>query len=159
MKILGAFTAFPKLADLPRLVRKQRRLEAKIAPLEPLVDQEKVVRKTIDALLVDAGVGKSEGVECLGYEVCHNERAGASFINPDKLVLLLTGAGFTEADAAAAIAWLQDPGTPASVRDRETSQRREGPPMTDIELKALQAVLNAVTLIALCWFLFGRGSK
>lgn len=114
MKIIGSFLKFAKLAELPTLVRKQQRLVRKMAPLEPLVEQEKAVRKDIDALLVDVGVGKGEAVECVGFEVAHNERAGQAFINQDKLVLLLAGAGFTGQDMAGAMAWVTDAYAPSS---------------------------------------------
>lgn len=90
----GTYADYPPLVvELPPLVRKQRRLEAQIAEVTPIVEDEKAVRKAIDALLVAAGLGKGEGVTCLGYDVTHVERAGSSRINPDRLIAKLAGAG------------------------------------------------------------------
>ncbi|HEV8474574.1 MAG TPA: hypothetical protein VGR82_17485 [Methylomirabilota bacterium] len=66
-----------RLVDtLPPLVRKQRRLAAKLAPLEDLIEQDKSLRKNIDALITACGYAKGEGVTCLGYDVVHREREG-----------------------------------------------------------------------------------
>lgn len=81
----GTYTTYPALADLPALVRLQRRLEAKIAPLEPLMALEKDVRDQINALLLKAGFAKGEGVTCAGYDVVHHERAGRTTLNADTL--------------------------------------------------------------------------
>lgn len=94
MKNLGPHTKFAKLSTLPALVRKQRRLEAKIAPLEPLLQEEKTVRDEIDQLLVAAGVQKGELVTCHGYDVAHHERAGQDRISAERL----RGAGVAEID-------------------------------------------------------------
>lgn len=83
--------------DLPPLVRKQRRLEGRIVLLVPLSEEEKALRKDIDALLVDAGILKGDGVTCLGYDVIHNERKGTSRLNQDALVIRLIDAGLKEA--------------------------------------------------------------
>jgi hypothetical protein len=78
------FTAYPALVTaLPPLVRKQRRLEGKIAPLAPLVDEEKACRKDIDALLIAAEV---DGVTCLGYDVAHVERKGTERLNHEAFI-------------------------------------------------------------------------
>lgn len=81
------YTQYPALTDLPALVRTQRRLEAKLAPLEQLAADEKAVRAEIDALLVAAGLAKGEGVTCAGYEVVHHERLGNQFISRERLLL------------------------------------------------------------------------
>lgn len=82
---VGTYTQVRGLATLPALVRKQRRLEAKIAPLEQLQADEKAVRDAIDVLLKVAGFAKGEGVTCAGYDVVHNERAGRTTLNADTL--------------------------------------------------------------------------
>lgn len=90
----GTFTNHPILVDaLPPLVRKQRRLEAKIAAVSQDAKDEKAVRAEIDQLLVAAGLQKSEVVTCLGYDVRHNEKAGQSSINGDTLTAQLQAAG------------------------------------------------------------------
>lgn len=88
MKILGDFTKVRGLKDsaLPKLVRKQRRLEARIAAVAKDLEDEKETREQIDQLLQAAGVQKSEAVLCLGYEVAHNERAGRTAISRELLL-------------------------------------------------------------------------
>jgi hypothetical protein len=86
----GTYTQHLQLGGLPLLVRRQRRLEAQIVPLGPLLEQEKAVRKAIDVLLVAAGLQKSETVTCNGYDVTHIERAGQSSLNQETIVALLT---------------------------------------------------------------------
>ncbi len=85
MITVGPHTAFPALKGLPPLIKEQRRLEALIAPVTPLVDIEKQVRKDIVALLILADVGKGETVTCLGYDVTHCERAGQTSLNAETL--------------------------------------------------------------------------
>jgi hypothetical protein len=85
----GTFTTYPSLAGLPPLVRVQRRLEAKIVPLAPLLEDEKACRKAIDALLVTAGLQKGESVSCNGYDVTHVERVGPSSLNQEWIVARL----------------------------------------------------------------------
>lgn len=113
MNASGSFRQYPALAPLPPLVRKQRRLSARIASLDKTVDDEKAVRADIDALLVEAGICAGQGVTCLGYDVQHNEREGRSVINPDKLTALLVLAGVDEACVADAIAGATERGKPA----------------------------------------------
>lgn len=93
---IGSYRRYRQLATLPALVRKQRRLEAQIAPLEQLQADEKAVRDAINALLVEAGLAKGDGVTCAGYDVVHHERAGRAALNADKL----RGAGVAELDIA-----------------------------------------------------------
>lgn len=90
----GTYRQYRPLATLPALVRKQRRLEAQIAPLEALQADEKAVRDAINALLVQAGIAKGEGVTCAGYDVVHRESAGRTTLNAAKL----RGAGVAEVD-------------------------------------------------------------
>lgn len=104
MTIRGAYTAFKTLAQLPTLVRKQRRLEHRIATVADDLEREKAVRTQIDELLVAAGLAKSEGVTCLGYDVVHHERAGQKRINGEELLKLLVAGGVDEEFAASAIA-------------------------------------------------------
>lgn len=89
------YTAYSALAgDLPALVRKQRRLEKQIVLLVPLSEEEKALRKEIDALLITAGITTSgEGVTCLGYDVLHNARKGQSSLNADKILAFLVAGG------------------------------------------------------------------
>lgn len=108
------YTAFSALADLPALVRLQRRLEAQITPLAPLVEDEKAVRSQIDDLLVKAGIAKGDGVTCLGYDVVHNERNGQSRLNGDKLALQLRNRGLDAHDIALVIAMSTETGEPSS---------------------------------------------
>ena len=90
----GTFTNYPTLVEpLPPLVRKQRRLEKKIAAVAADVVTEKAVRADIDLLLLAAGLKKSERVTCNGYDVIHNERDGQSSIDSVKLTELLVAAG------------------------------------------------------------------
>lgn len=74
----NTYQRHPELADtLPKQVRKQRRIAAKLAPLDGLVADDKRVRAEIDRLLASAGYTKrGEGVTCLGYDVVHRERDG-----------------------------------------------------------------------------------
>jgi hypothetical protein len=109
------YTTYPALADdLPPLVRKQRRLEAQILLLGPLSEDEKALRKAIDALLVAAGIAKGDGVTCLGYDVCHLERKGTSRLNEDALVIRLIEAGLSEATVRQVIAASTEVGDPSS---------------------------------------------
>lgn len=89
MNIRGRF--FSRLGPL---VRKQRRLEKQIAPLEELQAKEEACRKDIDAILLEAGFASGERVKVLGYDVTHNERRGRTSLNVDKL----RGAGVAEID-------------------------------------------------------------
>ncbi len=87
--VMGTWNAYPALADLPALVRKQRTLEGKLVPLKALEEDEKAVRAQIDALLVAAGV---DLVTCAGYDVTHHHRDGRRWINGD----LLAAAGVAD---------------------------------------------------------------
>lgn len=89
----GTYTTYPTLAELPPLVRKQRALEAKIVALTPLVDDEKMIRHQIDALLVTAGIVPGDSVTCNGYDVMHHLRNGSSRLNQAMLVAQLVAGG------------------------------------------------------------------
>jgi hypothetical protein len=108
------YTRYPALAELPALVRKQRRLEAKIAPITPLIEEEKAVRKDIDARLVTAGFASNEGVACLGYDVVHHERKGQRAINEDTLIEQLVALGVERKKAQKAIADSTETGDPST---------------------------------------------
>jgi hypothetical protein len=109
------YTAFSVLTDdLPGLVRQQRRLESQIAPLAPLVEDEKSVRQQIDALLVRAGIASGDGVTCLGYDVLHHERAGQSRIDAGKLSGQLLARGFDATTIATIIAMSTATGDPSA---------------------------------------------
>lgn len=99
MITVGPHTDFPALKTLPTLVKEQRKLEAIIAPVEPLIEEEKACRRDIDALLLRAGIAKGESVTCLGYDVTHCSRAGNETLNPDTIVTLLLDIG-VERDVA-----------------------------------------------------------
>lgn len=97
MPAIGTYTRYPVLVDtLPPLVRKQRKYAALIAAVAQDVNDEKDVRGKIDALLIQAGLQKSEVVTCLGYDVRHNERDGHTSLNADKLTEKLIAAGMPE---------------------------------------------------------------
>lgn len=92
---LAPFDRFPALkTTLPPLVRKQRRLEKKMLPLKPLIEQDKDIRGQIDARLVAAGFTLSNtGVTCLGYDVKHNTRKGNTTLNTEAAEILLVLGG------------------------------------------------------------------
>ena len=91
------FTDYPSLVEpLPPLVRKQRRLEAKLAAVAQTALDEKAVRAEIDQLLIAAGLEKGDVVTCLGYDVMHVERVGTSRLNQEALVVHLVAAGLAE---------------------------------------------------------------
>jgi hypothetical protein len=108
------YTAFSRLTELPTLVRRQRMLEAAIAPLTPLVEDEKTVRQQIDALLLQAGIAPGDGVTCLGYDVIHHERVGQSRINGERLAIQLRARGLDPETVATVIAMSTEVGEPAS---------------------------------------------
>lgn len=115
MAATPAFTDYPSLVDpLPPLVRKQRRLEQKIAPLTPWVEEEKALRAEIDALLVAAGLEKGEAVTCLGYDVTHVERVGTKRLNQDVLLLKLIAAGLAERLVVEILAASTETGDPSA---------------------------------------------
>lgn len=109
----GTYTQYPALAPLPALVRKQRRLEKKIAPIEPLIEDEKAVRKEIDQLLLACKFGRGEGVTCYGYDVTHRDRKGQSSLNPDKIVEQLVAKGVDRALVLRVLAASTETGDPA----------------------------------------------
>jgi hypothetical protein len=98
----GNFLDHPTLAEspLPRLVREQQRLDARIGPrereLEPLIAKEKALRGQIDALLMQAGLGHLDAVTVNGLVVTHNKRRGQTKIDEAILVVGLTMAGVPE---------------------------------------------------------------
>jgi hypothetical protein len=112
--MVGPFTAYASLVEpLPPLVRKQRRLEAKLAAVAQTVIDEKAVRAEIDALLVAAGLQKGDVVQCLGYDVRHNENAARSAINPETLVVQLVAAGLHQELVAKIVQASTETGSPA----------------------------------------------
>lgn len=70
--------------DLLQLVRRERRLEAKVAPLADLAELAKATRKRIDQLLVAAGFKPKESTTCAGYQLTHTRRAGQTSFNDEK---------------------------------------------------------------------------
>jgi hypothetical protein len=110
----GPFTAYASLVEpLPPLVRKQRRLEAKIAAVVQTVKDEKAVRAEIDQFLIAAGLKKGDVVTCLGYDVRHNENAGRDSINEDTLTELLVAGGVDRAFVVKSLAASTETGDPA----------------------------------------------
>lgn len=93
MTLRGAYTAFRALAELPTLVRKQRRLETRIASIGTAIEDEKAIRKAIDALLQSIKLKSGDAVTCLGYDVIHRERAGQASLNQDTFTEQLVAAG------------------------------------------------------------------
>lgn len=107
-------TAYPALRDLPALVKQQRTLEATIAPLGQILDDEKAVRQQIDALLIEAGIEKNDGVTCVGYDVVHHERAGSTRINQERLIGELVAAGIDPDTADAFLTASTETGDPSA---------------------------------------------
>jgi len=123
----GTYTHHPALAELPPLVRRQRTLEAKLVGLAPLVEDEKVTRHQIDALLVLAGIVPGNAVTCNGYDVMHHLRAGSHRLNQAVLIAQLIAGGVDRGVVDAAIAASTetgDPSTWASVKPSKGSRIR-----------------------------------
>lgn len=97
--IVTGYVRAEAIKPLRALVRQQRRLEKRAVKAQLVLDQEKACRDAINAVLVEAGCGKGEGVLVDGYEVVHHERAGQARVNADKL----RGAGVSEIDIQFAI--------------------------------------------------------
>ena len=99
----GTFLKYPALVEpLPVLIRKQRTAAGKIATVAQAIKDEEVLRKDIDALLVRAGLQKSDVVTCMGYDVRHHERDGQARINPETVTAYLIALQW-EPDAIAAL--------------------------------------------------------
>jgi len=102
MPMTAPHTRYPALKTaLPPLVRKQRTAAGKIAKVAPAVEDDERLRKEIDALLLTAGLEKSDVVTCMGYDVRHNERDGQARISPEMLTAYLTAMEWEPADIAA----------------------------------------------------------
>lgn len=115
MNLRGAYTTFRAFVGLAALVRKQRRLEAKLGDDHgSFADQDKAVRKEIDALLVAAGFASGDGVTCVGYEVIHRTQKGRSAINETTLTGKLVALGLPGDAVATAIRTSLDTGEPAA---------------------------------------------
>ena len=112
--MIGPFTEHPSLVEpLPPLVRKQRRLEQKLAAVAQAILDEKAVRAEIDQLLLAAGCEKGDVVQCLGYDVRHFENDARTSINAATLVVQLTAAGLNSELVTQIIAASTDTGSPA----------------------------------------------
>jgi len=110
----GTFTRYPALVStLPPLVKRQRRLAARIAAVAEAEKDEKALRGEIDALLVAAGLAKSEVVTCDGYDVRHNEKAGSSSLDETKLTEQLVAGGVDRAFIAQVIVDSTETGKPS----------------------------------------------
>jgi hypothetical protein len=115
MPDVGTFTAYPALKTLPPLVRKQRRLEARLGDDHgPFEKQESAVRKDIDALLVAAGLGQGDFVTCNGYDVTRRGQKGRTSINALMLLETLIIAGLTREEAYGLILEATDTGDPST---------------------------------------------
>jgi hypothetical protein len=79
--------------DLLQLVRRERRLEARVAPLADLAELAKATRKRIDQLLVAAGFQPKESTTCAGYQLTHTKRAGQTSFNDEKARAKFVAAG------------------------------------------------------------------
>jgi hypothetical protein len=97
---VGTYREYPALSRLPALVRRQRTLEAKLAPLARLAHtladvttDEKATRARIAEALVAAGVPKNRPVTCDGYDVTRRERQGADVYNPATILRRLVAGG------------------------------------------------------------------
>lgn len=111
----GTYAQYPALAPLPPLVRKQRRLEAKLGDEDgPFEKQESAVRKDIDQLLHLAGLQQADFVTCLGYVVTRRGQKGRSTINAVKLLEQLVAAGLTRDVALKSILDSTDTGDPST---------------------------------------------
>ncbi len=94
--VTGTITRYLSLVQtIPPLLKKQRRLAARIATMAEAVKAEREVRAEMDGHLVTAGLGKGEVVTCDGYDIRHNEKAGSSSINETKLAEMFVAAGVT----------------------------------------------------------------
>lgn len=113
MPDVGTFADHAELLALPPLVRKQRTLEAKIAPLAPLVEEEKQVRKDIDDLLIAAKIAKGEHVTCNGYDVGHCERKGQTSLNAETLIAEMVAAGLNKNRALLIVTEASETGDPS----------------------------------------------
>jgi len=111
----GSYTRYPALADLPPLVRRQRKFEALLGNEDgAYADQEKAVRKQIDSLLVDAGLVQGDVVTCNGYDVVRRGQKGRSSINVERLVESLVNAGLERASVLSLVLSATDTGDPSS---------------------------------------------
>jgi len=86
VKATGTFARYVALARLPILVRRQRRLERKVAKLQAAEEQERQVREQILEALKLAGIEAKGVVTCIGYEVIRRTRAGRRTVNAEKLL-------------------------------------------------------------------------
>lgn len=110
----GTYTQYPTLVEpLPPLVRKQRRLERKLAAVAQDEKDEKAVRSEIDQLLIAAGLQKSELVTCAGYDVMHNERDGRASLNGEMVTARLIAEGIAPELVAQVIMDCTEIGHPA----------------------------------------------
>ena len=82
MSVGSTYLTHPALAQLPTLIRKQRRLEAIVAAVAQDEIDEKAVRAEIDALLRAAGIQAGDSVSCAGYDVTHHAQRGAPRSTP-----------------------------------------------------------------------------
>lgn len=111
----GTFTTFPALRfALPPLVRQQRGYARRIAAVASAVTKEKATRAKIDALLIAAGLKKSDVVTCGGYDVRHHERDGQTSLNEEQLVAGLVILGLEEKLVRALVAECTETGEVAT---------------------------------------------
>lgn len=93
--LLGDFAKYTTLAELPALVRQQRKYAALLVDKNgnKVVELEKAIRAQIDALLVACGFKSGDGVTCHGYAVVHREQRSQSRLDETKAVEQLVALG------------------------------------------------------------------
>jgi hypothetical protein len=97
-----AYLTHPSLkhTDLPLLVKRERTIAAKLAPLAELEELGKETRKRIHELLLQAGFQPKDWTTVNGYQVRRESRAGQTSFNDATCQAQLV-AGGVDADLAA----------------------------------------------------------
>lgn len=141
----GTFTRYPALVEpLPALLKRQRRLAARIAAVADAVKDEKIVRGEIFALLELAGLKKSDVVTCAGYDVRFNEKAGSSSINGETLTAVLVKDGVARECVQAAITASTETGEPSRFATVTPSKGAKVSPPQPMHLAAVRAAAKPV---------------
>jgi hypothetical protein len=101
-----AYLTHPSLknTDLALLVKRERTIAAKLAPLEELAELGKETRKRIHELLVQAGFQPKDWTTVNGYQVTRTSRAGQTSFNDATCQAQLVAAGVDAELVADAIA-------------------------------------------------------
>jgi hypothetical protein len=110
------YLRFPVLVgrELPKKVRKLRKLQAQCATLEALDSERKALSKDVDGDLAAAGLARNDLVTCLGYEVIRRGKAGTKTISVDVLREVLVAKGMDGAVIDSVIALATKEGDPSS---------------------------------------------